>query len=120
MLPWRKFSQVPPVQTGYPLDFGERGQWFVARPRAATNLATNPSLETATTGYIGGSSPIARVSFSGAVNRQRRGAFCLEVSAPVGPNWGAYYNGFSLTSGTTYFFCFYFLGGPGYTFQAYV
>ena len=120
MLPWRKLSQVPALQTGYPLDFGEHGQWYVSRPRAATNLATNPSLEIAATNYTAVSSTITRTSISGLVNRQRRSAFCLEASLPTGPNWGAYYNGFSLTSGTTYFLSFDFFGDPGYTYQTYI
>jgi len=118
--PWRKFSEVPPLQSGYPLDFGERGQWFVARPRVATNLATNPSLETSTTSYTSVSSTLARVSALSPNTRQRRGAFCLEASIPTGPNWGAYYNGFSLTSGTTYFLSFDFFGDPGYAYQTYI
>ncbi len=55
MITQRRYFQEPPiVQT--PLD----DVWMVVVPVARTNEITNPSLETATTGYTAGAGSLAR------------------------------------------------------------
>jgi hypothetical protein len=60
--------------------------WEIIRPRAATNFITNPSFETATTGWAGDGSTITRVS---AIAKY--GAWALDVTPTAGTTDGAHY-----------------------------
>lgn len=89
----RSYRNLPPIQSGYPLD----DVWSVVIPVARTNLITNPSFETNTTSWtaIGGS--IAR-----ATTQQYHGAYSLAITPTSATTDGARYDTVSLTSGTTY------------------
>jgi hypothetical protein len=90
---FRTYRQLPPIQTGYPLD----DVWSVVVPVARTNLVTNPSFETGTTAWtaIGGS--IARTT-----TQQYHGAYSLAITPTAATTDGARFDTVSLTSGTTY------------------
>ncbi len=89
----RSYRNLPPIQTGYPLD----DVWSVVVPIARTNLITNPSFETNTTSWtaIGGS--IAR-----STTQQYHGAYSLAVTPTATTTDGVRYDTVSLTSGTNY------------------
>jgi len=69
-----------------------------------TNLITNPSIETATTGYTAVGATLTRVA-----TQQKRGVYSLSIAPTAGTTDGAYYE-VSLTSGTTYTFSIDVLG----------
>jgi hypothetical protein len=86
----------------------------ILQPEAVTNLVTNPSIETATTGYTAIAGALAQVA-----TYQRRGVYSLEVTPAVGVADGAYYGTVSLTDTVTYTFSFDFLGASAIPYRAY-
>lgn len=90
------------------------GLWSVIVPRAATNLVSNPSLETATTGYTAVGGSVAR-----STTYQRRGLYSLAVTPTSGTTDGVYFGTVSLTSGTTYYFTVDFLGVSSIPYKIY-
>lgn len=74
------------------------GLYSVIRPRAATNLITNPSFETNTTGWTAAGGTIGRVDA-----RARYGAYSLNVTPTAGVNDGAYYT-IALAAASQYVF----------------
>src|SRR3990167_9637069 len=94
---------IPEPVSGYALT--DRVSIVVPEESDVTNIVTNPSVETNTTGYtaIGGS--IARV-----ITEQRRGAYSLEVTPTTGVNDGEYFGTVSTASGSRYMWEFDFLG----------
>lgn len=79
-----------------------------------TNIVTNPSVETNTTGYTAVGGSIARVATA-----QRRGAFSLAVTPTAGVNDGVFYGTVTLVNGTTYCFDIDVLGVNGVPYQIY-
>ncbi len=81
------------------------GQFYTYLPQSTTNLLTNPSFETNTTGWqVDGTGTIARTATTG---RQNHGAYGLTVTPGTGANDGvqtASGSAISVTSGTTYTF----------------
>jgi arabinoxylan arabinofuranohydrolase len=90
---FRTYRQLPPIQTGYPLD----DVWSVVVPIARTNLVTNPSFETGTTSWTASGGSIARTT-----TQQYHGAYSLAITPTAATTDGARYDTVSLTSGTTY------------------
>lgn len=91
---------------------------YIIKPKAdTTNLVTNPSVETATTGYtaVGASSSIAR-----SATYQRRGTYCLDITPTSSAISGVYFGTVSLSSGTTYVFSCDVLDVNGQTFNLYI
>ncbi len=87
----------------------------VVLPLARTNLITNPSFETNTTGWgvRGGFTAIAR-----SAAEQYHGTYSLAVLPDFGANDGAYYQGtLALTAGTIYAVSAKVLGKPGLPYQ---
>lgn len=113
----RTYKQLPSIVSGYPLD----DVWAVLKPVARTNLVTNPSLETNSTGWttLGGTVSLNRVA-----TQQYHGLYSAEA-ATVSPGdaigfVGAAAIGITLTSGVAYavslkFFCP--VGGGTYEIQ---
>lgn len=92
----KTYRRPPPIVAGYPID--DVHKFWIVVPEEGTNLITNPSLETATTGWtLAGSASIAR-----STTQQRRGAYSLAITMTAATGDGAYYGTVSLTSGTTY------------------
>lgn len=110
---YSRFQRVPTLGRGPFVLQPYHGPFSVVVPEATTNLITNPSFETGTTGHTVSTSIATRVT-----TKQRRGTYSLEV-APVGvpgaSNAGMYY-AIDLTAGTTYTFSvdFYGYGGGAY------
>lgn len=73
--------------------------WRVSliRPITRTNLVTNPSAETATTGYTAVGGSIAR-----STTESYHGAYSIAATPTAATTDGVYYGTISLTSGTTY------------------
>lgn len=69
----------------------------LVRPITRTNLVTNPSAETATTGYTASGGSIAR-----STTESFHGAYSIAVTPTAATTDGVYYLTSSLTSGTTY------------------
>src|SRR5512146_2281505 len=91
------------------------GYWQVIVPTGSdvTNLVTNPSGESGSTGYSGSGGTLTTTA-----TYQRRGVYALSYTPTAGTTNGFYYN-VSLTSGTTYYLSCDFLGaaGVGYTVE---
>lgn len=86
-----------------------RGWLSVIRPYARTNIVTNPSVETATTGYTAVGGSIAR-----STTEQYHGAYSLAVTPSAGNNSdGVFYGSVSLTASTTYAYSCKFKGTAG-------
>lgn len=86
-----------------------RGWLAVIRPYARTNLITNPSAETNTTGYTAVGGSIAR-----STTEQYHGAYSVAVTPSAGSNSdGVFFGSVSLTSGTTYAYSCKFKGSAG-------
>lgn len=107
----QSYKSLPSIVRGYPLV--TRGHWFsIILPIARTNLVTNPSFETATTGWAesSGGGSVARTT-----DKQFHGAYSLEVTANASA--GGYFS-ISLTSGTIYAGSIRFKGLiPGATYK---
>jgi hypothetical protein len=85
------------------------GQFYTYVPQSTTNLVTNPSFETGTSGWTAsGSGSIARAI---GVGDQKFGAYSLSVSPGSGGTDGVYFGTVSLTSGQTYTFSVYINSG---------
>lgn len=82
-------------------------------PEDATNLITNPSAETNTTGYTSGAGTLSRSTTS-----TRWGAYALEYRPSIATTDGFYYS-VSLTNGTTYTFSVYVKGAGGIPYRIY-
>lgn len=93
----RKFHTLSDFPSGHVLN-ACRGWLAVIRPYARTNLVTNPSAETATTGYTAVGGSIAR-----STTEQYHGAYSIAVTPSAGSNSdGVFFGSVSLSSGTTY------------------
>lgn len=77
----RRYYQDPPIVTT-PLD----DVWAVLVPRARTNEVTNPSFETATTGYTAGAGSLAR-----STTQQYHGAYSGAYTPSAATTDGFYY-----------------------------
>ena len=75
-----------------------REKFYIIVPKASTNLCTNPSFETATTGWA---SAGAGASIARSTLWQSRGVYSLESSPATGVSCGASFD-LALTSGVTY------------------
>lgn len=100
----RTYTAVPEVPVGAILN-PARGFFSVIIPLARTNLITNPSLETGTTGYTAVGGSIAR-----STQFQYKGAYSLQVIPTTTPLTGVYYT-IDLTAGVTYAISVRFLCG---------
>ena len=91
----------------------EQLNFYIVIPQAATNLVTNPSLETNTTGHnaVGGAS-LARVA-----THQRRGAWALEITPVDSVESGSYYGDIAVTSGVEYTYSIDILGVDGQNYE---
>lgn len=103
---------VPEPVSGWELD-PDAGWFSVVLPKEATNLITNPSVETATTGWAAaqGAETLAR-----SADEQRRGAYALKITPTTVDNQGAYH-AVSLTADTLYGAGVDLLGAPGVTYR---
>ena len=88
-----------PSLPSMPLEqIGEDSWWSVLVPLARTNLITNPSFETGTTGWSGSSASISRVA-----TEQAHGAYSLQVTSSSAPaQGGATSPTVSMTAGSIY------------------
>jgi hypothetical protein len=84
---------------------------YAIQPQEATNLIINPSFETATTGYVGASSVIARDA-----TQQRRGLYSCKVTPSSGVVASVYYS-IALPASTQYTFSCDVLDVAGQTFN---
>lgn len=91
----RTYQVVPGLQAGYELP----AAWSVILPESTTNLITNPSFETNTTGYSATGGSIAR-----STAEQRYGAYSLAHTPAAGTNAVINTTGFSTTAGQPYVF----------------
>lgn len=85
---------LPDAPTGYPLD----NQFAIIVPAARTNLCTNPSIETGTTGWGG----FATASVARVATQQYHGAYSLQVTPTSGFQDGASFSSIAMVTGTTY------------------
>lgn len=88
------------------------GAWSVVLPIARTNMITNPSVETDTTGYTAVGGSIAR-----STTQQYHGAYSLAITPTAGTSDGVYYGTVSLTSGTTYAVSCKIYGAAGVSYK---
>jgi hypothetical protein len=86
---------------------------YIVQPKEATNLITNPSFETVTTGYTAFQSSLAR-----SATYQRRGVYSLDLSPNTGQIAGVYYS-VALTAGLSYTFSCDVKDVAGQTFNLY-
>lgn len=103
----RRMYKVPDVPIGHILN-PKKGFFSVIIPLERTNLVTNPSVETATTGWSGFGSSIARTT-----TYSYHGAYSLQVTPTVATSDGVQFDPVSLTSGVTYAYSCKFLGVAG-------
>jgi len=82
-------------------------------PAAATNLVTNPSFETNTTGYTA----VGGATLTRSATHQRRGAWALRITPVASTESGTSYGTISVTSGTTYVFSVDVLGVLGQNYH---
>ena len=77
----------------------EKIKFWVIKPKAMTNMITNPSIETNDTGYtvVGAGVTKARVA-----TYQRRGAWSLEITPVDSVESGAYFGDVTVVNGTVY------------------
>jgi len=90
------------------------GLWNIVVPEATTNLVTNPSIETATTGWAAMAGAIAQDT-----SNPPYGLYDLKCTPAVGVDDGCYFGTVSMTSGTSYTFSFYFKGVTAIPYKAY-
>jgi len=88
----------------------------VVMPEATTNLITNPSFETNTTGYtaVGAGVAIARVN-----TEQRRGAYSLQVAPAAGVASGVYFGTVTTVQNEAYTFSLDVKGVAGHWYSIY-
>jgi hypothetical protein len=106
----RQYRTPPPIVSGY--DLGDVHKFSIAVPEEGTNLWTNPSWETNTTGATAVGGSVAR-----STTRQRRGAYSLAITPTAGTGDGAYFGTVSLTSGTTYTYSIDIYGAAGVPYK---
>jgi hypothetical protein len=63
------------------------GQFSIIQPKSTTNLVTNPSPKTATTGYTA----VSSASLALVTTKQKRDSYSLEVTPASGTGSGVYY-----------------------------
>lgn len=90
------------------------GQFYIVKPVESTNLITNPSFETGTTGWTTSSSSIAR-----STTYQNRGIYGLAVTPTSTTTAGVYFGTISTTSGTAYTFSIDILAPDGVPYRIY-
>lgn len=101
----RRHYNVPAISKGHPLP----PFFSIIVPVERTNLITNPSVETNTTGYTAVGGSIAQSSAE-----QYHGVYSLAVTPSAGTNSdGVFYGTISLTSGTAYAYSCKFKGVAG-------
>lgn len=94
----QQLKAIPDVVNGYKL-----GDYFsVVLPKERTNLVSNPSFETNTTGYTSQSG----ATLTRTTVNQRHGIFSLQVKPGLSSDSGVYYTTPVLTAGLTYAFSF--------------
>lgn len=108
---FRGYSTLPPLPAAGPLE-RYREQLGVIVPVARTNLITNPSLETNTTGWTAVGGSIAQ-----SAAQQYHGVYSLAVTPGAGTTDGAYFGTVSLTASTTYAVSIKVLGVPGVPYK---
>src|SRR3990172_3414614 len=86
----------------------------VIYPESVTNLITNPSFETNTTGWTAVGGSIARVATC-----QTRGAYGLEITPGAGVNDGTYFGTFTSVTGQWYTLSLDFQGAGNQPYQIY-
>lgn len=89
----------PEVISGYDLN-PKRGFFSVILPIARTNLITNPSFETNSTGYT----LVDGATLTRTTETQRRGAYCARIKPGASAVSGVYYSTSALVAGNTYAF----------------
>ena len=82
-------------------------------PQAATNLVTNPSFETNTTGYTA----VGGATLTRTTTHQRRGAWALRITPVASTESGTYFSTVSVTSGVAYVFSVDVLGVSGQDYK---
>ena len=108
----RQYTRLPDIVAGAALE-DPRASWFsVIVPIERTNMVTNPSFETGTTGW----SAVASGSLSRTAARQYHGAYSLAVFPGAGAGDGASYD-LTLVSGRTYAISAKVFGQAGVRYQ---
>ena len=93
-----------------------REKFYIIVPKAATNLATNPSIELATTGWVAyGSSTLSRTT-----GVQRRGAASLQVLPDAGTTLSGALTTQALTAATIYSLSADVYCVPGITYRMFL
>jgi hypothetical protein len=108
----RTYRQPPPIVSGY--DLSDVHRFSIVVPEEGTNLWTNPSFETNTTGATAVGGSVAR-----STTQQCRGAYSLAVTPTAATSDGAYFGTVSLTSGTTYTYSLDIYGAAGVPYKIY-
>lgn len=94
----RRYYTVPDVPQARTLINPRRCPFSIVIPLARTNLITNPSCETNTTGYTAVGGSLVR-----SAQYQYHGVYSLAMTPSAGTNSdGGYYGPIALTSGVTY------------------
>lgn len=110
----RAHKAIPEVVSGYELD---RLQFSVIVPIERTNLITNPSFETNTTGYTS----VDGATLTRTTTTQRRGVYSLQIKPGLSSVSGVYYTSSALTAGQTYAFSLdvFIRGGKKFQIRAF-
>lgn len=110
----RAHKAIPEVVGGYELD---RLQFSVIVPIERTNLITNPSFETNTTGYTS----VDGATLTRTTETQRRGVYSLRIKPGLSSVSGVYYTSSTLTAGQTYAFSLdvFIRGGKKFQIRAF-
>jgi hypothetical protein len=90
------------------------GFWSIIVPEATTNLVTNPSIYTDTTGFTAVGGSITRDT-----TQMKREIACLKITPTAGVNDGCYYGTVSLTASTSYTFSVDIKGTDGEPYTIY-
>jgi len=102
------YREAPAIPDG--LIWTDPDAWSVIVPEATTNLVTNPTPYSATTGYTAFTATMAR---STAFTRRSVASLSLTPAAGGAAGQGCYYATSTLVSGTTYTFSLDLLGPAG-------
>lgn len=111
--PMSPHAVIPAPLSGY----GLPGRWSVVVPADVdiTQIVSNPSVETNTTGYTAVGGSIAR-----STEKQYAGAYSLKVTPTAGTGDGVFYGTVATTTLLRYPWSFAFYGGaPGAGYKAY-
>ncbi|TXH10692.1 MAG: hypothetical protein E6R03_15135 [Hyphomicrobiaceae bacterium] len=90
------------------------GQFYIVKPVESTNLITNPSFETNTTGWTASSASIARSS-----TYQNRGIYSLAVTPTSTTTAGVYFGTIATTTGVAYTFSVDIFAPDGIPYRIY-